>query len=100
MKCCQNEWLSMKKCAKNKCANLLIIKGKFNWVDMVVSQNRLIVTYLSMTPWIGYFWSGCAGEYKRGLAIMGIGDIDIDNHECMTARLLFFLLCKHTRSQI
>ena len=19
------------------------------------------------TPWIGYFWSGCAGEYKRGL---------------------------------
>ena len=21
----------------------------------------------SKTPWIGYFWSGCAGEYKRGL---------------------------------
>ena len=19
------------------------------------------------TPWIGYFWSGCAGEYERGL---------------------------------
>ena len=36
------------------------------------------------TPWIGYFWSGCAGEYKRGLGIMGIGVIDIDNHECMT----------------
>ena len=36
------------------------------------------------TPWIGYFWSGCAGEYKRGLEIMGIGIIDIDNHECMT----------------
>lgn len=36
------------------------------------------------TPWIGYFWSGCAGEYKRGLEIMGIGVIDIDNHECMT----------------
>ena len=30
------------------------------------------------TPWIGYFWSGCAGEYKRGLEIMGIGVIDID----------------------
>ena len=36
------------------------------------------------TPWIGSFWSGCAGEYKRGLEIMGIGVIDIDNHECMT----------------
>ena len=36
------------------------------------------------TPWIGYFWSGCAGEYKSGLEIMGIGVIDIDNHECMT----------------
>ena len=36
------------------------------------------------TPWIGYFWSGCAGDYKRGLEILGIGVIDIDNHECMT----------------
>lgn len=36
------------------------------------------------TPWIGYFWSGCAGDYKRRLEIMGIGVIDIDNHECMT----------------
>ena len=26
------------------------------------------------TPWIGYFWSGCAGEYKRGLELMGIGE--------------------------
>ena len=38
----------------------------------------------SKTPWIGYFWSGCAGEYKRGLEITGIGIIDVDNHECMT----------------
>lgn len=36
------------------------------------------------TPWIGYFWSGCASEYKRGLEIMGIGVIDVDSHECMT----------------
>ena len=36
------------------------------------------------TPWIGYFRSGCAEDYKRGLEIMGIGVIDIDNHECMT----------------
>ena len=38
----------------------------------------------SKTPWIGYFWSGCAGEYKRGLEITGVGVIDVDNHECMT----------------
>ena len=31
------------------------------------------------TPWIGYFWSGYAGEYKCGLEIMDIGVIvDID----------------------
>lgn len=36
------------------------------------------------TPWLGYFWSGCAGEYKRGLEIMGIGVIDVGNRECMT----------------
>jgi len=35
------------------------------------------------TPWIGYFWSGCGGQVKRGLEIMGIGLIDIDRHECM-----------------
>ena len=44
-----------------------------------ISPNRA-----KKTPWIGYFWSGCAGEYKRGLEIMGISVIDIDNHECMT----------------
>ena len=38
----------------------------------------------SKTPWIGYFWSGCAGEYRRGLEITGTGVIDVDNHECMT----------------
>lgn len=34
-------------------------------------------------PWIGYFWSGCAGQVKRGLEIMGIALIDIDKHDCM-----------------
>ena len=38
----------------------------------------------SKTPWIGYFWSGCTGEYKRRLEITDIGVIDVDNHECMT----------------
>ena len=35
------------------------------------------------TPWIGYFWSGCAGEYRRGLEITGIGAIDVDRRQCM-----------------
>lgn len=35
------------------------------------------------TPWIGYFWSGCAGQVKRGLEIMGIGLIDIDKRDSM-----------------
>jgi Transposase DDE domain len=32
------------------------------------------------TPGIGYFWSGCAGQVKRGLEITGLAAIDIDNH--------------------
>ena len=45
-------------------------------------------------PWIGYFWSGCAGDYKRGLEIMGIGVIDIDNHERMTLGSIQMPDCK------
>ena len=36
------------------------------------------------TPWIGKFWSGVAGEMKRGQEIFGVGVIDVDNHDCMT----------------
>ena len=32
------------------------------------------------TPGLGYFWSGCAGQAKRGLEISGIAAVDIDNH--------------------
>lgn len=35
------------------------------------------------TPYVGTFWSGCAGAVKHGLEILGIGVIDIDLHECM-----------------
>jgi hypothetical protein len=35
------------------------------------------------TPWIGYFWSGCAGQAKRGLEILGVGAIDIDKRDCV-----------------
>lgn len=36
------------------------------------------------TPWIGKFWSGGAGEKKRGQEIFGVGVIDVDNHAYMT----------------
>ena len=32
------------------------------------------------TPGLGYFWSGQAGQAKRGLEITGIAAIDIDHH--------------------
>ena len=36
------------------------------------------------TPWFGKFWSGAAGGPKRGLELLGIGLIDVENHDCMT----------------
>lgn len=38
------------------------------------------------TPGLGRFWSGCAGEARLGLEIMGIGVTDIDVHDCMMLR--------------
>ena len=35
------------------------------------------------TPYVGAFWSGCAGAVKHGLEFLGIGVIDVDLHECM-----------------
>lgn len=35
------------------------------------------------TPYVGTFWSGCAGAVKHGLEVLGIGIIDVDLHECM-----------------
>lgn len=35
------------------------------------------------TPYIGHFWSGCAGATKRGLEITGISAIDIDLHQSL-----------------
>lgn len=32
------------------------------------------------TPYMGSFWSGCAQSVKRGLELMGVAAIDIDNH--------------------
>lgn len=35
------------------------------------------------TPYLGRFWSGCAGKAKHGLEISGIGVIDLDLHTCL-----------------
>lgn len=76
-----------------------LFRKKFDWFafnsaiikEHLTGQRKAIAidpSYLpksgKKTPWIGYFWSGCAGEYKRGLEIMGVGVIDVDNRECMT----------------
>ena len=40
----------------------------------------------NLTPWIGKFWSGVAGAVKRGLELMGIAVIDVDNKESITLK--------------
>ncbi|WP_298648584.1 transposase, partial [uncultured Proteiniphilum sp.] len=71
----------------------------FDWCGFNLSLSGRILTgsrkaiaidpsYISKsgknTPWIGYFWSGVAGQSKRGLEILGIGLVDIDNNGCMS----------------
>lgn len=34
-------------------------------------------------PYVGSFWSGCAQSIKRGLELMGVATIDIDNHTAL-----------------
>lgn len=46
------------------------------------------------TPYMGLFWSGCAGAVKRGLEILGIGVIDVDLHECMMLKAIQTTLAK------
>ena len=71
----------------------------FDWMEFNLSLSERILTgnrkaiaidpsYISksgkQTPWIGYFWSGTAGQAKRGLEILGVGLIDIDNKDCIS----------------
>ena len=35
------------------------------------------------TPYLGRFWSGCAGAVKKGLELSGIAAIDIDLRQCL-----------------
>ena len=71
----------------------------FDWLEFNLSLSDRILTgnrkaiaidpsYISksgkQTPWIGYFWSGTAGQTKRGLEILGVGLVDIDNKDCIS----------------
>lgn len=65
--------------------NLSLVRKRFS-----VSARKAIAinaSYISKsgrkTPYIGKFWSGCASQMKRGLEILGIGIVDIDERECM-----------------
>ena len=71
----------------------------FDWLSFNLSLSERILngdrkaiaidpSYISKsgkcTPWIGYFWSGTAGGAKKGLEILGVGLIDIDNKDCIS----------------
>ncbi len=73
----------------------------FDWLEFNLSLSNKILTgnrkaiaidpsYISKsgkcTPWIGYFWSGTAAQAKRGLEILGVGLIDIDNKDCISLK--------------
>mgnify|MGYP000907793755 CR=1 FL=1 len=73
----------------------------FDWLEFNLSLSERILTgnrkaiaidpsYISKsgkcTPWIGYFWSGTAGQAKRGLEILGVGLIDMDNKDCISLK--------------
>lgn len=74
-------------------------KGNFDWFDFNQHLAKKVCTgsFLALavdpsyipksgkkTPWFRKFWSGAAGETKKGLELTGIGLMDVDNHECMT----------------
>ena len=66
-----NMWLSAFAFKEGKGRNAIVIDPSF------------IKKAGKHTPYVGAFWSGCAGAVKHGLEILGIGVIDVDLHECM-----------------
>lgn len=66
-----NMWLSAFAFKQGKGCNAIVIDPSF------------IKKAGKHTPYVGAFWSGCAGAVKHGLEILGIGVIDVDLHECM-----------------
>ena len=69
------DWFSFNLYLVNK-----VCTGKFRAIAVDPS---FIPKSGNKTPWFGKFWSGAAAAMKRGLELMGIGLIDVDNHECM-----------------
>lgn len=74
------DWFSFNLYLANK-----VCTGKFRAIAVDPS---FIPKAGNKTPWFGKFWSGAAAAMKRGLELMGIGLIDVDNHECMTLSAL------------
>ena len=66
-----NMWLSAFAFKEGKGRNAIVIDPSF------------IKKAGKHTPYVGTFWSGCAGAVKHGLEILGIGVIDVDLYECM-----------------
>ncbi|MFI3322823.1 MAG: hypothetical protein R3Y50_09920 [Rikenellaceae bacterium] len=78
-------------------------KSDFKWFDFnkylatrnLTGTRKAIAidpSYISksgkMTPWVGYFWSGCASAMKIGLEILGVGLLDIDNKDCFSLQAI------------
>lgn len=40
------------------------------------------------TPGLGIYWSGCAGMAKRGLELLGVAAIDVDNHKSVALKAI------------
>ena len=66
-----NMWLSAFAFKESKGRNAIVIDPNF------------IKKAGKHTPYVGTFWSGCAGAVKHSLEVLGIGVIDVDLHECM-----------------
>ena len=64
-----NMWLSAFALKEGKGRNAIVIDPSF------------IKKAGKHTPYVGTFWSGCAGAVKHGLEILGIGVIDVDLHD-------------------
>lgn len=69
------DWFAFNLFLANK-----VCTGKFR---AIVVDPSFIPKAGNKTPWFGKFWSGAAGGPKRGLELLGIGLIDVDNHDCM-----------------
>lgn len=68
------DWLSF---------NSSLVKSHFGTRLALAFDPSYISKSGKCTPYLGRFWSGCAGKAKRGLEISGMGVIDLDLHTCL-----------------